>query len=265
MDLNLQGKVVVVTAGGAGIGKAIAKEFAKEGCKIAICGRTAETLEATKKEFENDGYEMFTKTADAGDYEAVQSFADAVFAHFGRIDVWINNAGRQSYSFIIDTDPAVWKDVMRVNLDSVFWGIKVAGSYMKKSGGVILNTSSFGGKLSTARRAPYFASKNGVNALTKIAAAELAPYNVRVNAVAPGSVESPMLWNSRPPEETRKALARISMQRACSPEEVAKVYVFLASDAASYITGTVVDVDGGKVIVQDPEAPWEAAREDKNV
>jgi NAD(P)-dependent dehydrogenase (short-subunit alcohol dehydrogenase family) len=260
MELNLQGKVVVITAGGSGIGKAVAEAFAKEGCKIAICDISEPNMENTRKEFEKAGYELFTKMVDASVYEEVEDFADDVVAHYGKMDIWVNNAGIQTRAFILDMDPADWRRVMQVNLDSAFWGIKAAGRCMRESGGgVILNTSSFGGKLSTTRRAPYTASKTGLNALVKIAAGELAPYNIRVNAVAPGTVETAM-QNSRPPEETKKAIARIAMQRGCSTEEVAQTYVFLASDAASYITGAIVDVDGGKVCIQDPDVAWEFAK-----
>ena len=259
MELNLQDKVVVVTGGGTGIGKAVANAFAKEGCKIAICDISMQNLENAHKEFKDAGYEIFTKLVDVSKYEEVQGFADDVCAHYRKMDVWVNNAGILPNAFILDMDPVEWKRVMEVNLDSVFWGIQAAGRHMKESGGgVILNTSSFGGKISTTRRAPYTASKTGVNALVKLAAGELAPYNIRVNGVAPGSIETAM-QSTRPAEERKKSVSRVALQRACTPEELALTYVFLGSNAASYITGTVVEVDGGKVCIQDPESAWAAA------
>ena len=259
MELNLQDKVVVVTGGGTGIGKAVANAFAKEGCKLAICDISAQNLENVQKEFKDAGYELFTKLVDVSKHEEVQAFADDVSAHYGKMDVWVNNAGVLPYAFLLEMDPAEWKRVMEINLDSVFFGIQAAGRHMKESGGgVILNTSSFGGKLSTTRRAPYAASKRGINALVELAAGELAPYNIRVNGVAPGSIETAM-QAARPAEERKKSVSRIALHRACTPEELALTYVFLGSDAASYITGTVVEVDGGKVCVQDPESAWEAA------
>ena len=261
MELNLSGKVVVITAGGLGIGKAVAEAFAKEGCRIAICDISSANLENARKEFEEAGYELYTKVVDASIYEEVQAFGDDVVKHYGKIDIWINNAGIQTQAFILDMDPADWRRVMQVNLDSAFWGIKVAGRCMRESGGgVILNTSSFGGKLSTTRRAPYTASKSGLNALVRIAAGELAPYNIRVNAVAPGTIDTAL----QVPEQMKKAITRIAMQRAGSAGEVAQTYVFLASDAASYITGEIVDVDGGKVCIQDIDAAWEYAKSGSN-
>ncbi|NLW90667.1 MAG: SDR family oxidoreductase [Syntrophomonadaceae bacterium] len=257
MELNLRGKVVVITAGALGIGEAVALAFAKEGCKIAICDISSANLENACKEFEKSGYKLFTKVVDVSIYEEVQAFGDDVVKHYGKIDIWINNAGIQTQAFILDMEPADWRRVMQVNLDSAFWGIQVAGRCMRESGGgVILNTSSFGGKLSAAKRAPYTASKSGLNALVRIAAGELAPYNIRVNAIAPGTIHTAI----QVPEQMKKAITRIAMQRVGTAEEVAQTYVFLASDAASYITGEIVYIDGGKVCIQDIDTAWEYAK-----
>lgn len=256
MDLNLAGKVVVITGAASGIGKSVAYEFAKEGCKVAICDISAENLAKVRAEFEAQGFDIFVGIVDVSSYNAVNGFALDVVKTFGRIDVWINNAGIPANKSILDTTPEEWSRVIRINLDSVFWGIKAAAAQMKETGGgVILNTSSYTSLVPASRRAPYAASKGGINALVRLAAGELAPYGIRVNAVAPGTIETAM-QAARPAEEKKKAVSTIALQRAGLPEELAKVYAFLASDAASYLTALVLEVSGGKLCIQDPEVPW---------
>jgi len=259
MKLGLSGKTVVVTGGASGIGKAVAKAFGEEGARIALCDINEANLDATEAELKAAGVDVYTGRADVSDYNAVESFARSVSGYFGRIDIWINNAGIPSNKSILDTSPDEWDRVLRTNLDSVFYGIKCAAELMKDTGGgVILNTSSYTSILPASRRAAYAATKGGINAVTKVAAGELAPFGIRVNSIAPGTIETPM-QSIRPPEEKKKAVEKIAMQRPCDPEELAKVYVFLASDAASYLTAVILEVSGGKLCIQDPEAPWKEA------
>ncbi|MDR1322481.1 MAG: SDR family oxidoreductase [Gracilibacteraceae bacterium] len=257
MDLNLRGKVAVITGGNSGFGKAIAAEFAEEGCRIAICGTKPEKTEAVRREFAAAGYDVYAQVVNVANCEEVQNFADNAAARFGQIDIWVNNAGIIINSPILEVDPEDWMKVINVNLSSVMWGIKAAGNHMKERGGVILNSSSFSGRITISTRASYAASKGGMNSLTKLAAGALAPYNIRVNAVAAGSVMTD-IQAGRAPEELEAIVSQISMRRMGTLKEIAQVYVFLASDAAGYITGEIVEVTGGKMLLQDTAKPWQA-------
>ncbi|MDR3565688.1 MAG: SDR family NAD(P)-dependent oxidoreductase [Negativicutes bacterium] len=256
MDLGLKDKVVVITGGATGIGLAGALAFAGEGCRVALCGRSIEKIAAATREFTAKGYELFAETADVSSEEDLKAFAGQVFKKFGRIDVWINNAGISPKARLIDMSGDEWDEVMRTNLKGVFLGSQIAARYMKESGGgVILNASSFASVMPSATSGAYAAAKAGVTSLTRSLAAEFARYGIRVVAYIPGVVATDI--NRKKIEETgRQLLAQISLNRFGKTEEVAKVLVFLASDAASYITGTAIEITGGKFCIQNPEVPW---------
>jgi 3-oxoacyl-[acyl-carrier protein] reductase len=252
--------VAVVTGGSAGIGKACALALAAEGCQIAICGRTKHKLDVTNGEFSASGYPVFTAVADVSLEDDVELFARGIYDQFGRIDIWVNNAGIAMRSPILAMSGEQWDDLMRTNLKSVFLGSKAAVRYMKASGGgVILNASSFGSVIPVAGAGAYAASKAAVSSLTRSLAAEVAPYNIRVNAYIPGVIVTDMNASRIALSGTQLA-SQIALNRMGTPEEVAAAVVFLASDAARYITGTEIEVSGGKFSVQNPSAPWEWAR-----
>lgn len=259
MNLNLKDKVVVVTGAGQGIGKAVANGFGAEGAKIAICDISEDNLTAVTEEFTGLGYEIFTGIVDVSSYDQLKAFGDAVTEHFGKVDVWINHAGIAENKGLLDSAPADWARVLNINLNSGLFGIQIAANLMKENGGgVILNTSSYSSIVPAAGRTAYVASKAAINGVTRMAAGELAPYGIRVLAIAPGTIETPM-QKIRTPEEKKAAIRTISLQRACKPEELANAYVYLASDAASYITGITLEVSGGKLATQNPSASWDKA------
>lgn len=259
MKLNLKGKVVLITGAAQGIGKAVANAFGMEGCKLAICDISQDNLNKVSEEFAVAGYELLTGVVDVSNYEQLQKFGEEVVEKFGRVDVWINHAGIAENKPLMESAPQDWDRILRVNLNSVLYGIQIAAKFMEKTGGgVILNTSSYSSLVPASRRTAYAASKAAVNAVTRLAGGELAPLGIRVLAIAPGTIETPMQAN-RSPEEKKAAVAKIALQRACKPEELANTYVYLASDAASYITALVLEVSGGKLSIQDPEVPWARA------
>lgn len=262
MKTNLSDKVVVVTGGASGIGLGIAQAFLDEDCRVAICDINEQTLGEVSKQFQAAGVSFFCKKVDVSKHEEVLSFADDVVTHFGRIDVWINNAGIFSSKALLEETIDSWNRVIQVNLNSCFSGTQAAAKYMKESGGgVIINTSSYSSIIPAGKRSAYVASKYAINGFTRISAGELAPYNIRVNAVAPGSIETPMQKKiGRTPEEKEKLVSKIALRRTCQPEELASVYLFLASDAASYITADVIEVSGGKISLQDNGAAWDWAK-----
>ena len=253
MEMNLKGQTVIITGGGTGIGKATALEFLKEGCNVAICGRRLEKLEQAQQEFAALGYPgLYYKTVDVTDYDALAAFADEVEAKFGAINVWINNAGSNHIKSLMDYDVDEFRAMADVILVAVFSGSKIAAEHMRKVGkGVILNASSFSAVIPNAGRAPYSACKAGVSSLTRTFAAELAKDHIRCVAYVPGMTATEI--SAKNIEKNGPALmSSIPMQRFGTPEDNAKLLVFLASDNASYINGTQIEVAGAKFCVQNP-------------
>ncbi|MGE4283320.1 MAG: SDR family NAD(P)-dependent oxidoreductase [Clostridia bacterium] len=257
MDLHMKDKIVVVTGGATGIGKATALEFLKEGAKVAICGRRKQRLDEVCLEFKDAGFDVFTKSVDVTDYVAFAEFIDDVVKKFGKIDIMINNAGANQIKSLMDYDVEEFKGIIDINLISVFSGCKIAAQHMKKTGGgVILNASSFSAIVPNAGRAPYSAAKSGVSSLSKTFAAELAKDNIRVVAYVPGMIETEI--SAKNIAKNREALLKdIPVRRLGRPEDLAKTLVFLASDAAEYINGTNVEIAGGKRCVQNPWYSYE--------
>lgn len=256
MDLGLQGKVVAITGGAAGIGLACTLGFLKEGCKVAICGRTPEKLEEAKKQANQLGYHLLTQVADVSKTSDVKAFANAVYESYGSIDIWINNAGVMCQKTIIEMSENEWDEILSVNLKSVFIGSKAAYRYMKDKGGVILNASSFAAVIPSAGSGAYAAAKAAVTSLTRTLAAEFAPYNIRVNAYIPGVIKTDM--NAKRIDQWEDQLkAQIALNSLAEAEEVVPAILFLASDVSRYITGTSIEISGGKFCVQNPYYPWQ--------
>ena len=259
MELHLTDKVVVITGGGTGIGRAAAFAYAKEGCKLALCGRRTEPLEAVAEELTALGHEVMVESVDVRDLPAFEAFADHVAERFGRIDIWVNNAGINIAKPFYDYTEADWNAVVDTVLKGVFFGIRFAGAHMRqRGGGVILNVSSFSAKIPNAGRAIYSAAKSGVSSLTRSAAAEYAPFGIRVVGIVPGMIETEI---SRENISKNRALLQMdsASQRLGVPEDLAQPMVFLASDACGYITGVDIEISGGKFCVQKPQFPWETA------
>jgi NAD(P)-dependent dehydrogenase (short-subunit alcohol dehydrogenase family) len=256
VELGLKDKTVVITGGTAGIGLAAARAFAKEGAKLAVCGRSEDKVAAITKEFAESGCPLFATTADVSEEDQLGKFAKQVKEKFGKIDVWINNAAISPKIRLIDMTSAEWDEVFRVNLRAVFLGAQLAARMMRESGGgVILNAASYAAIMPNPTSGAYAAAKAGVASLTKSLAGELAPFGIRVVAYIPGIIATPGT-EVRIGKFGSQLLSQISLNRYGTIEEMADVIVFLASERASYITGTSVEVTGGKYIVQVPEAPW---------
>lgn len=256
MELGLKNKVAVITGGTTGIGKAAALSLAQEGCKIAVCTNDKITLASMSEEFQQKGYTFFGDIADVSDYNQLMDFAEKAIKNFGQIDIWINNAAVYEHKSIIDMDVCDWDKTINVNLKAVYMGCKIAATQMKeRNGGVIINASSFAALIPNAADSAYGASKAAVLNLTKTAAAEFAPFNIRVNAYIPGVIETEMTKGNI--AERKKELVRnIALNKIGAPNDVANVIVFLASDAAQYVTGTSIEISGGKLCVQNPYWGW---------
>lgn len=256
MELNLKNKVVVITGGATGIGRATALEFLRESCKVAICGRRQEKLDEAEVYFREHGFKIISKTADATNYESLYSFAKFVYDTWGSIDIWINNAGGNQIKSLADYSTDEFRYIIDLNLTTVFNGCKIAWQFMKGRGGVILNAASFAAIAPSAGRAPYSAAKAGVVSLTRTFAAEFAKDQIRVLAYIPGMIKTDMSKASI--ERYPELLIRdIPMRRFGEPEDLAKVLVFISSDAAGYMNGTTVEISGGKRCVQNPQYSYE--------
>ncbi|WP_129691868.1 SDR family NAD(P)-dependent oxidoreductase [Gottfriedia acidiceleris] len=249
--MRLKDKVAVITGGGSGIGRATAFRFAKEGAKIVIADINEVTGEETLgviKEQNQDA--IFVKT-NVAESKSIQNLMKRAVEHFGRIDILFNNAGiGNSEVRSVDLAEEEWNQVIDINLKSVFLGIKYAIPELEKCGnGVIINTASLLGLKGRKYVSAYNASKGGVVLLTQNAALEYGKYNIRVNAIAPGIIDTNIIKEWKNDERKWPILSRANaLGRIGTPDEIASAALFLASDEASFVTGATLSVDGGGLI-----------------
>ena len=244
----LDGKVALVTGAARGIGQAIAKKLAAEGADVALCDLNADWLTETAGLVEAAGRKAKCFEADVSNGAAVDEVVSGAVEAFGKVDILINNAGITKDTLMVRMSEQDWDAVISVNLKGTFLFTKaMARPMMKQRSGTIVNIASIIGLIGNAGQCNYAASKAGVIALTKSAARELASRNVRVNAVAPGFIQTRM--TDALPENVRgKMLDAIPLGRFGTPEDVANVVLFLASESSSYMTGQVLTVCGGMVM-----------------
>ena len=245
----LSGKVAVVTGAGRGIGRAIAIQFAELGAKVVVNYRNSITqVEELLTDIKNTGGEAFAVRADISREEEAKSLINATVEHYGRVDVLVNNAGITRDNLLMRMTEEEFDSVMNTNLKGTFFCLKHAAAVMlKQRSGRIINISSVVGITGNIGQVNYAASKAGVIGMTKSAARELASRGITVNAVAPGFIQTDMTDGL--PDKVREAsLASIPLKRYGTVREIAGAVSFLASEAAGYITGQVLQVDGGMVM-----------------
>jgi NAD(P)-dependent dehydrogenase (short-subunit alcohol dehydrogenase family) len=242
-------RAVIVTGAGRGIGLACARAFAAEGGCVVIAEIDEESGRAAAEAIGSAGGRALFVRTDVGDARSVGAMIDATLEWAGRVDVLVNNAAIIRATDFLTMDPADLEAVLRVNLIGAALCSQAAARVMAaRGGGVIVNMSSVNGILAIPNQTPYNISKGGLNQLTRVTALALAPHNIRVNAVAPGSIRTEMLETVMQDETARRTiLSRTPLGRVGEPEEVAKVVLFLASDDSSYMTGQIVYVDGGRL------------------
>ncbi len=246
---KFDGRVAIVTAGGAGIGAATVRRFAKEGAAVVIADLSGTRAKAVTDEVNSAGGRAAFIKMDASDPEAIQATIKLAIDSYGRLDILFNNAGMAEVALIHDTTLESWNRVMAVTLTSTFLGIKYAVPIMRKQGGgVIINTASISGTRGDYGMASYNAAKAGVINLTRAAALENAKHKIRVNCVCPGGINTRVaeVLGGDHAEEFRRTMGAIHpVGRMGEPEEIANTVTFLASDEASFITGASFVVDGG--------------------
>jgi len=243
--LELNGKVALVTGAAQGIGKAIALLLAQKGADIVISDINLEKAEETAKEVEVIGQRAMAIKVDVANTNDVECMIEAVLERFGQIDILVNNAGIVRDKLILRMTEEDWDAVLNVNLKGTFNCTKAVVKHMSKQRrGKIVNIASVVGEMGNAGQANYSASKAGVIGLTKTIAREFAQRGINVNAIAPGYIETPM--TEVLPEKVKEELRRmIPMERLGRPEDVAEAVLFLVSEASGYITGQVLNVNGG--------------------
>jgi len=250
MDFSLKGKVVLITGASRGIGQAAAIGLAQTGADIAIASRKLPDLEKVAEEVRKTGRKCVPVAAHVGKTEEINNLVKRVLEEFGKIDILVNNAATNpTMASSIDVDEKTWDSIMNLNLKGLFFLSQAVAKVMRgKGGGKIINVASVAG-ITPDILPLYSISKAGVIMATKVMAREWAPYNIRVNAIAPGLTKtrfSEALWKN--PDILKMAMTRTPLARPAEPEEMVGAIIYLASDASSYVTGQVLAVDGGMTI-----------------
>jgi NAD(P)-dependent dehydrogenase (short-subunit alcohol dehydrogenase family) len=250
LEINLAGKVALVTGSGRGIGKAIALALAQAGADVCVTARTESEINKTAAEIRHIGRSALAITADVKDADAVADVVAETVAELNGLHILVNNAGMELPKALMNTSEADYDTVMDTNLKSMFLFIKAAGSHMiAQKYGRIVNVASVGAFIAAPGQAVYHASKAAVAHLTKATAIELARYNINVNAVAPGWIRTDLIKHLLENESMlNKYIKGIPLRRLGEPEEIGPLVTYLCSDLASYITGSVITIDGGLMI-----------------
>lgn len=252
--MSLAGKVAIITGGSRGIGRAIGLRLARDGAGIGIVSLSAETAAGTVEELRALGVPAAARTADVADYAAVKAAVDALHEELGSLDILVNNAGIDKTEFFVDNNEALWDRLIAVNYRGFLNATHVCLPYLiAGGGGCIVSLGSDAGRVGNSGEVVYCGTKAAVMASSKALARELARFNIRVNCVSPGPVQTDLLAGLHEGEKGRKIMEAVAkaipMKRIGTPEEVADVVAFFVSDGARYITGQVLSVDGGLTMI----------------
>ncbi len=247
---DLKGKAVIITGSRQGMGKADALAFAENGAKVTVADISQEDCQLVVDEIEKNGGQGLAVKCDVSNGKEVEEMIKKTVEKFGKVDILVNNAGICQFKPFLELTEDEWQKTLDINLKGYFLCAKAAAKEMakQKSGAIVNIASVVMGQIGMgmAGLAHYSASKGGIAALTKTLALELAPHNIRVNTIAPGAIDTPMAASVKTdPKTLEQTLAMIPMRRMGKPEEIANAVLFLASNDSSYITGSIVVVDGG--------------------
>ena len=246
--MRLKDRVAIITGAGSGNGRGIALRFSEEGARIVAADVDSESAQETANLVEDAGGEAFAVRVDVSRREQVSAMVEAAAEQFGGIDILVNNAGVETLVPLLDLEESEWDRIVDTNLKGAFLCGQIAARAMvsAQASGAIVNIASINAKIALAGQAHYTSSKGGLIMLTKSMALDLAPHGIRVNAIGPGVIETRMTERSlSDPERRAMLLSKVPLGRVGQPRDVANAALFLASDEASYITGTTLYVDGG--------------------
>ena len=242
---RLDGKVALITGGGRNLGRETARSFAEAGADIVVTSRTLSEVEKTAEEVRKIGRKALALVMDVTNFADVQEVVRRIVSEMGKIDILVNNATARSHKSIVDVSEEEWRNVIETNLMGSFYCCKAVVPYMiQQKGGRIINLSSRAGLRGRPNLTAYCASKGGVNQLTRSLALELAPYNILVNAIAPGLLNTDRYPKSSPEVKAQRT-AKIPLKRVAELSEITPLILYLATEASSYVTGEVILVDGG--------------------
>lgn len=260
MVIDLEGKVGVVTGAAAGIGRGLATAFAREGVKTVALDVGESQLTDLEREFTANGWDGLFMKCDVRKADSIEAVIETVLDRHGRIDILVNNAGVAPGGSVESMTEEVWDANLDINTKGTFLMSRAVVPIMKRQrSGRIINAASFAAIVPTCNTAAYAASKGAVVSFTRVLAGELGPWNITVNCYAPGMVPTGLNnFDTRPDEEQKRLLDLLTIRRWQTAEDVSNLVCFLASDLAGYITGTLVDVSGGKLATQLPQAAYEA-------
>jgi len=259
MQIDLKDKVAIVTGGGRGIGRVIARTFAQEGAKVAIVDFQPDLLADATLEWEREGWDGLRILTDIREKAQVQQAVAEIEAKYGRIDILVNDAGVASGARVTELPEEIWDVNFDTNAKGTFLMCQAVAPIMKRQRwGRILNAASYAAITPSIGSAAYASSKYAVVGFTRVMAGELGPYDVTVNCYSPGMVPTQMnRFAEAPPERKEQLLNTLTLRRWGDPQDVANLLAFLASDLASYITGAHIDVSGGKYATQFPSMAYD--------
>jgi NAD(P)-dependent dehydrogenase (short-subunit alcohol dehydrogenase family) len=247
-QFKIQNKVALVTGAGRNLGRAIALSLAEAGADVALTARSMPEVEKTAEEIRKQGRKALAVVMDVTNFSQIEQATQKIISEFGRIDILVNNAATRSHKSLIEISEQEWRSVIDTNLTGVFLCCKAVGPYMiRQGGGRVINISSRAGIRGRANVTAYCASKGGLNQLTQALALEWAPYNILVNAVAPGIINTDRSYEGSTaiPSIPKERVAGIPLKRAAELAEILPLVLYFASEACSYTTGQVILIDGG--------------------
>ncbi|GCE14456.1 SDR family oxidoreductase [Tengunoibacter tsumagoiensis] len=245
---QLDQKVAIITGADSGIGRAIALLLAEEGAAVVVnYAHAQQKAEEVRQAIEQKNGRCLVVQADVSQYQQVQNLVQQAVDHFGHLDIMVNNAGMEIHSPFLEVNEEQFDRVLGVNLKGVFFGAQAAARVMvKQHSGRIINISSVHEDIPMPQNVPYCCAKGGLRMLTRTICLELAPHNITVNNIAPGAVDTPIDADVKAdPQKFSALLAEIPLHRMGQPEEVARLVLYLASDASAYVTGSTFTIDGG--------------------
>ena len=247
--MQLDAKVAIVTGADSGIGRAIAIELAKAGATVVVnYAHNQQKAEEVRQTIEQSQGKALVIQADVSQYQQAVGLIQQTVEHFNRLDIMVNNAGMEIHNGFLDVTEEQWDRVLSVDLKGAFFCAQAAAREMvkRKTPGRIINVSSVHEDIPMPKNAPYCCAKGGLRMMTRTSCLELAPYNITVNNIAPGAVDTPIDADVKAdPEKMNALLAEIPLHRMGQPEEIGKLALYLASDASAYVTGSTFIIDGG--------------------